>query len=173
MLIIMCVGGVSAWNISIDNTGSSSIVWNTSDKPGLITFVSYDGINLSNYDPNATQFVQSDLSSNTFHNIKVIADGQTATFSTVTNMSAAEKVNTLINEWFLVGVVLALFILGFVIHWLLFWIGSFVSLYGLADYLLKHPNLIVSIWSLPFLIFGALFVLGFVLWAFRKKKGFR
>lgn len=174
LLAILTLSGIVAgWNITVDYTTPSSIVWNLSEKPGTITFVSYDGINITKYDPDAVELVQSDLSSNTYHSLKVIADGETAIKSQVTNESAADKVNTDIDTWFLVGAVLVLFFCGFAIHWFLFWIGSFVSLYGMATFILEHSPIQANIWNLQFLIYGALFVMGFVLWAFRKRKGFR
>lgn len=172
-LMLCGVGTVSGWDITIDNTRPSSIVWNVSDRPGLISFVSYDGINLSSYDPNATVFVQSDLSSGTYHSIKVIAGGDTAILTATTNTSAAEAVNTDINKWFYLGLILLMFFCGFAIHWSLFWVGSFISLYALAEYILKVPAISINIVNLQFLIYGAMFLLGLILWVFRKKKGYR
>jgi hypothetical protein len=175
LLILSCllISPCLAWNISIDNIRPSSIVWNVSEKPGSITFVSYDGINLSSYDPNASLFVQSDLSSGTYHSIKVIAAGQPAIMTATTNVSAAEAVNSDVDKWFYLILILLCFFCGFAIHWFLFWIGSFIALYALAEYILKVQQITVNIVNLQFLIYGAMFILGLVLWVFRKKKGFR
>jgi hypothetical protein len=167
ILAIPCL----AWDITIDRTSPSSIVWNVSQKPGEIAFASYDGINLSGYDPNTSVLIQSDLSSGTYHSLKVISSGETATLSGSTNTSAAERVNTLISDWFYVGLTLVLFFCGFAIHRWLFFVGSGISLYGLAVWMEKTAIQVTDIWHIQYFIYIFFFVFGFFLWAVKIKTG--
>lgn len=169
--LILMISPCLAWDISIDRTSPSSIVWNVSQKPGIITFASYDGINLSGYDPNTSILIQSDLSSGTYHTLKVISSGESATLSGSTNTSAAERVNTLISDWFYVVLALGLFFCGFAIHRWLFFVGSGISLYGLAVWMEKTSVQITDIWHIQYFIFIFFFVFGFFLWAVKIKSG--
>ena len=168
---VLIFSPVLAWDITIDRTSPSSIVWNVSQKPGTITFASYDGINISGYDPNTTILIQSDLSSGTYHSLKIVSSGETATLSGSTNTSSAERVNTLISDWFYVGLTLALFFCGFVIHRWLFFVGSGISLYGLAVWMEKTSVQVTDIWHIQYFIFIFFFVFGFFLWAVKIKTG--
>jgi hypothetical protein len=168
-LVLPCI----AWNISIDKTSPNTIVWNVSQKTGLISSLYLDGLSVTGFNTNASLIVQQNLNSNSLHEIRITSGGNLSTKTAMTNMSAAESVNSNINKWFYLGIILLLFFCGFAIHWFLFWVGSGVSLYALAEYISTIQTIDLNMINLQFLIYGALFILGFVLWAFRKKKGYR
>lgn len=177
LLAALLTGAVSAWTITTDTVSQTSITWNVSEKTDIITELSYDGISVSDYNVNAQTLVQSNLKPGEFHFITVNANGTTSTASATTNASAQEDYYSqsadtwaFLNQWFYVGLIIVLFILGFSLHWSMFFIGSFISLFALAKYLLDQPVVTIDIWALPFLIYGALFVIGFILWAVRKRN---
>jgi hypothetical protein len=140
-----------------------------SNKAAPLTFVSLDGITLTGYNPNATIIVQSGLQGGESHTISAIANNTTATATATTLISAGDRLVNLVSDWFPVFIILGLFAFGVWLHWLIFFIGSGVSLYFLYDWIQRYPIQTVGIGNLHFLVYAALFILGLILWLFRRK----
>jgi PKD repeat protein len=157
------------WIIFTDNITQSSITWNLSNKALPLTFVSLDGIALTGFDPNATIIIQSGLTGGETHSISAIANNTTATATATTRTSAGDTLINLVSDWFPVFIILGLFAFGVWLHWLIFFIGSGVSLYFLYDWIQRYPIQTVGIGNLHFLVYAALFILGLILWLFKRK----
>jgi hypothetical protein len=140
-----------------------------SNKVLPLTFVSLDGITLTGYDPNATIIIQSGLQGGESHTISAIANNTTATATATTRTSAGDTLINLVSDWFPVFIILMLFVFGVWLHWLIFFIGSGVSLYFLYDWIQRYPIQTVGIGNLHFLVYAALFILGLILWLFKRK----
>jgi hypothetical protein len=112
-LTTLCIGEIT--NISYETT-DSTIQWtweainNTS-----VTQMSVDGYVVWNYDPYATQFILSDLASNTSHEIKLYTINESYSSIVRTNATPPTQVDTtfaFINLWILFFVALICIIIG-------------------------------------------------------------
>jgi hypothetical protein len=164
---IPLISAVSGWTITTDSISSTSVAWNVSQKPGTITALSYDGIQVSGFDPNAAVLVQSGLSGNETHNIAVTAGGILSNLSATTTESSNDVINDLFGRWSYVFVIIIFILAGAVIHWLFYWFGVGVSLYAEAEYIKNNPNIITDIWHVQFYLYLALFILCILLWFLR------
>lgn len=153
-----------AFNISAENVSETYIKWNWTATN--ITGINIDGKLVSSFDPNGTFIILDNLGSNELHKIVVYGDNEsglpdTGTASTYTLFED--------NTWGWVLLVLIFFAIGFKLHWVFHFFGSAIALYGLVSWMQEFQIQVYDVWHLPFLIFLALFILGFFFWAFRKK----
>ena len=178
MAVFLLANPVSAWNITVNQTGESYIAWDVSQRVGPITSLAYDGQTISDYDPYANILIQSGLGSNETHFISAISDNVTASLLATTNTSlkneyyaVSAQLWNFFNTWIYLGLIIVLFVIGAVLHWAFYFIGSFISLYALAKYLQETPVQVTDIWHLQYFIYLALFILGLLLWMMGIKKG--
>lgn len=177
ILAFLLINPCFAWNITVNQTGESFIAWNVSDRPAAITYLAYDGHNLTDYDPYANILIQSGLGSGETHIITATSFNQTVTQSATTNISVKNQFFftssitwDFFNQWFYLGLIIILFILGAKINWAFYLIGSFISLFALAKWLVSNPDTVTDIWHLQFYIYAALFILGLLLWLLQIRK---
>jgi hypothetical protein len=172
LILILAILPVGGWNITTDSVSSTSIAWNVSDKPGVITSLSYDGITITDFDPDATVLIQSGLYGNETHNIRVVANSTNATASATTSDTTNDAINKQIDKWIYLFIILICFLAGMVLPfgYVFSLLGSGVSLYAIAEYIQKVPNPATDIWNIQFYVYLFMFVFGFILVAFRKRK---
>lgn len=107
LFLIICIP-VTAFNITTDETTSTSIIWNLSGLPvgQNITSIAFDGIALDGYISNPKQLVQNNLYAGETHLIMVTDDSgnvSEAQASTITKpQSESEKALSTFNLWILV-----------------------------------------------------------------------
>ena len=168
LALLSLVLQVQAFNLSVTNYSDSYIKWEWDSNNSIsnVTGISLDGIQISNVDPKSMSYIANGLGSNEIHALTVYITEDNTTTSKTTTMTTAYGDNT----WGYLLLVLLLFLLGKFLHWSMYFFGSGVSLYGLVTWIRDNPIQNMDIWHLPLLIFGFLFVLGFVLWALRKRK---
>ena len=159
-LLLGLILPASAFNITAVNTSTNFIKW---EWPSAnVTGLNIDGKLITNFDPNSSSYILTDIGANELHQITVYTDVGNGTASTYTSYGD--------NTWGWVLLTIIFFLLGRYLHYAFFFVGSGVSLYGLASWMQEFEIQATDIWHLPYLIFLFLFVFGFFLWAFRKRR---
>gem|GEM_PF-4021693 len=161
LLLIALILPATAFNITAANVSTNFIKWEW-NTTGNLTGLNIDGKLITNFDKNSTSYILTDIGANELHQITVYSDTGNGTASTYTLYGD--------NTWGWVLLVIIFFLLGRYLHYAFFFVGSGISLYGLASWMQEFAIQATDIWHLPYLVFLFLFVFGFFLWAFRKRR---
>lgn len=164
LLLIALVLPATAFNITTANVSTNFIKWEwpASNISGNVTGLNIDGKLITNFDPNSSAYILTNIGANELHQITVYTDIGNGTASTYTSYGD--------NTWGWVILTIIFFLLGRYLHYAFFFVGSGISLYGLVSWMQEYDISILDIWNLPYLIFLFLFIFGFFLWAFRKRR---
>ncbi len=170
LVLLAAIVPVSATITITSETGSSYIGWSWLEGIAA-TNASIDGVYISDFDPSGRVFVLSGLQSNETHKFCVYSESDSgcSTATTAQDNSIFARITGDAMLWFYVILILAVFLFGKVLHWIFFLLGSGISLYALATYLIDNPVITTDIFHLQFYIYCAFFLLGIYLWG--NKKG--
>jgi len=172
ILAILAVAPAAATiNISVKERSQSHITWEWD--PGLtITNASIDGYWIRLFDPLSTEFTLSDLPSNETHtfNLYTATDTGTNTTKTLRDTSSYGTFMDVVNDWIYLIIIILLIWAGRALSKWFYWIASFVSLYALATFISKSESIITDVWHLPFLIYGALFIIPLLMFFFTPRR---
>ena len=167
----------TAWIVSVDNTTTTSIVWNVSNKSEAITALYYDGYEISGYDPSANLLVQSGLDPGEYHFMSITTNATTTNATATTNVSAEESYYSqsasfwgFFAQWYYLIFIIVLLAVAMAVHWIFYFVAAFVSLYALAKFIIDNPGGITTdIWHIQYFIYGAFFLISLIMWAMRKR----
>lgn len=164
LLLIALALPATAFNITATNISTNFIKWgwDNASVSGNVTGLNIDGKLITNFDPNSSSYILTNIGADELHQITVYTDVGNGSASTYTSFGD--------NTWGWVLLTIVFFLLGRYLHYAFFFVGSGVSLYGLASWMQEFEIQATDIWHLPYLIFLFLFVFGFFLWAFRKRR---
>jgi hypothetical protein len=159
--------------ITVQNSSQNYITWSWPAGMG-ITNESIDGVTVCGFDSYATSFTLSGLNPGEQHTIVLYnaTDSGTNTATTGPDTSVYADITGTINAWIYVILIIVFFIFGMSIRWgwLLYILGSCISLYALADWMQTNSIQITDIWHLQFYLYIGLFLMGIVLWIFARRK---
>lgn len=170
LVLVAAMLPVSATIPVTPEIGSSYIGWSWPD--GIATInASIDGIYISGFDPSGRVFVLSGIQPNETHNFCIYSESDSgcSIATTAQDNSVFAQVTGDVTLWFYVLMILVVFLIGKVLHWVFFLLGSGLALYALATYLIDNPVITTDIFHIQFYIYCAFFLLGIYLWG--NKKG--
>lgn len=169
LLIIAVIVPVSATiNISAES-GSSYIRWSWPVDAGVIN-ASVDGKYIDNFDSSGGTFILSNIPANETHQFCVYSstDNGCSTTSTGQDNSVFSQITSDAMLWFYVIAIMVVFLFGKILNWIFYFLGSGISLYALAMYLIDNPVITTDIFHIQFYIYCAFFLLGIYLWGHKK-----
>jgi hypothetical protein len=176
-LLILCIGIVSAANITVDEVTETSIVWNLSNLTTVsISTIAFDGITISGYYPNVTRLVQNNLYPSESHIITVIdSTGTVYENETYTLPSQQTWMWTQINTWLYLFIIIGIMVIGLVVRrnpvlcFSLNFLASALSVYALYLWITLNPVQTTDIVHLPFLVYIFFFIFPLAAFIFEKK----
>jgi hypothetical protein len=170
----------SAAYVQADNSTETSIVWNLSGLPAgtVIASIAFDGILLSNYDPNSTFLVQNNLYPSETHLITVINSLGTKYEATATTQDSPQTwMWTQINTWLYLAFIIAVMVIALTVRrnpvlcFVMNFIAAALSLYmislwiGLNEVWPTEPVLLI-----PFYTYIFFFIFPLVAFVFERKR---
>jgi hypothetical protein len=185
ILIMLLVMGVltsiaSAAYVQADNSTETSIVWNLSGLPAgtVIASIAFDGVILTNYDPNSTFLVQNNLYPSETHLITVMNSLGTKYEATATTQDSPQTwMWTQINTWLYLAFIITVMVIALTVRrnpvlcFVMNFIAAALSLYmislwiGLHEVWPTEPVLLI-----PFYTYIFFFVFPLVAFVFERKK---
>jgi hypothetical protein len=180
MIFGLIIPFASAAYIQADNSTETSIVWNLSGLPAgtVITTIAFDGILISNYDPNSTFLVQNNLYPSETHIITVISSlGTKYEGTAVTQDSPQTWMWTQVNTWLYLALIISVMVIALTVRrnpvlcFVMNFIAAALSLYmislwiGLNEIWPTEPVLLI-----PFYTYIFFFIFPLVAFVFERKR---
>ena len=185
ILIMLLVMGVltsiaSAAYVQADNSTETSIVWNLSGLPAgtVIASIAFDGVILTNYDPNSTFLVQNNLYPSETHLITVMNSLGTKYEATATTQDSPQTwMWTQVNTWLYLAFIIAVMVIALTVRrnpvlcFVMNFIAAALSLYmislwiGLHEVWPTEPVLLI-----PFYTYIFFFIFPLVAFVFERKR---